>query len=174
MESDVGQLCYKKNSVALCFKKGGSQLVYKIASGGETTVTFAWASDLKDLDILAYWDGAPDLTAGYGHGSGGTSGPYSISYSGDSTSADSSEWVRVAMSPWGSGGARTLRVHFNCYGFGDDYPGSACMVIASQPDGPTIIKYDQPCATRKGQPADTSDPCCVVTFDERGNLVSVS
>lgn len=173
-ERDLGLLCHKSGAAALCHKHGGAKLVYRAQSGEPTTVTFAWGSDLRDLDILAYWDGAPGLTAGYGHGAGGTSGAYYIAYSGDSTSADSSEWCRVRMSPWGSGGARTFTVHFNAFGFGDDYPGSTCKVIASQPNGATLVKHDQACATRRGQPASTSDPSCVVSFDERGNLLSIS
>lgn len=174
MESDVGQLCHKKDSVALCFKKGGSKLVYKIASGGETTVTFAWSSEGKDLDILAYWDGAPDLSAGYGHGSGGTSGPYVLDWSGDVTSSEASEWCKVKMSPWSGSTSRTFRVHLNFYGYGDDYPGSTCTVIASQEGGQTIIKREQSCGTAHGAAAKSSDPCVIVSFDASGNLVSVN
>ena len=173
-DADLGLLCHKSGGGKLCFKKNGAKLVFKARAGEETVVTFAWSSDVRDLDILAYWDGAPSLTAGYGHGSGGTSGHYSIVYSGDNTSVDASEWCKIKMTPWGSGDTRTFRVHFNVYGFDDEHSGSTCTVIASQPNGQTLIKRNQQCSTRIGQAAATTDPACVVTFDAQGNLVSLT
>ena len=157
----------------LCHKHGANALIYKAKAGDETTVTFAWGSDARDLDILAYWEGAPQLTAGFGHGAGGTEKPYSLVYSGDITSSDASEWCKVKMSPWGGGGSRKFFVHFNFFGFGEDYPGAVCTVVASQPDGKTLIKRDQACSTEKGRAAMQGDPCCVLTFDEKGKLVSI-
>lgn len=171
--ADLGLLCHKHGGGRLCYKHGGNALIYKAKAGEETTVTFAWGSDARDLDILAYWEGAPQLTAGYGHGSGGTEKPYSLVYSGDITSSDASEWCKVKMSPWGGGGSRRFFVHFNFFGFGEDYPGAACTVVASQPDGKTLIKRDQSCATDAGRAAAQGDPCCILTFDEAGKLVSI-
>ena len=52
-DADLGMLCYKSGSGKLCYKKNGSKLVFKVKAGEETTVTFAWSSDVRDLGILA-------------------------------------------------------------------------------------------------------------------------
>lgn len=173
--ADEGKLCFSKSGSALCYtKKGTNQLIFKGApQGQETIVTFAWDSTGRDLDIFAYWDGAPDMTAGYAHGSGGTSGAYSLIYSGDITSDNASEWCKIKMSPWGAG-QNTFTVHFNFFGSDEDHPASSCVVIASQTGGPTKIKYNQSCSTSHGRAANESDPSCTVTFDSNGNLVSLT
>lgn len=173
--ADEGKLCYGKNSASLCYSKGGTgKLIFKgPTQGEETVVTFAWDSSGRDLDIMAYWDGASGLTAGYAHGNGGTSGAYSLAYSGDVTTEGASEWCKIKMSPW-SAGTRTFRVHFNFFGADEEHPASSCVVIASQPKGKTLMKSGQSCSTSHGRAANTGDPCCVVSFDENGNLQSVT
>lgn len=169
--ADEGKLCYSKSGSSLCYSKGSSeQLIYKeAAQGEETVVTFAWDSSGRDLDIMAYWDGAPNLTAGYDHGSGGTSGAYSLEYSGDVTSEGASEWCKVKMDPW-SAGIRTFTVHFNFFGADEEHTASSCIVIASQPGGKTLMKPGQLCSTSHGRAANKNDPYCIVSFDINGNL----
>ena len=65
--SDIGKPCYKYNDGRPCYKKGGTQPVYKISVGDWTQISFAWGSDGRDLDICAYWDGAPSMKMGYGY-----------------------------------------------------------------------------------------------------------
>lgn len=174
---DLGKLCYKRNNGNLAYKRGGSSLVYKVEAGDWTTITFAWGADGKDLDICAYWDGASGMQMGYGHNTSTSeqvTDAYHIFYSGDITSSDASEWCKVKMSPWSGDGSRTFRVHFNFYGYGEDYTGSTCSVIASQPNGKTLYKQGQACGTAKGKAAQTSDPCCTVTFDATGKLIALN
>lgn len=180
--ADVGKLVYKASGTdagKLCYKASGAdvgKLVYKVDAGDWTTITFAWSSKGKDLDICAYWTGAPSMAMGYGHNtstSEQTSGAYHIFYSGDKTGTNEAEWVRIKMIPW-SGGARTFKVHFNFYGYSSSYPESECTVIATQPSGLTIIKRNQSCSTSAGNPATTSSPYCTIEFDEAGHLQSVT
>ena len=173
--ADEGKLCYSKSGSSLCYSKGSTGLlIFKgPEQGEETVVTFAWDSSGRDLDIMAYWDGAPDLTAGFAHGSGGTSGAYSLKYSGDVRSEGASEWCKIKMDPWSSG-PRTFRVHFNFFGANEEHTASTCVVIASQPGGKTLMKSGQSCSTSHGREANTGDPSCVVSFDENGKLQSVT
>lgn len=174
--SDIGKLCYKRQTDSLAHKKSGAALVYKIKAGSWTMVSFAWGSDGKDLDICAYWDGASSMQMGYGHNTSTSeqvSGAYHILYSGDITSTDSSEWCKVKMAPW-SGGARTFKIHFNYYGFdSEDYPLNTCTVIASQQGGQTLIKRNVSCSTSASRAANTSDPYVTVEFDAKGQLTAL-
>lgn len=180
--SDLYKLCYKASGAdvnKLCCKASGAdanKLVYKAVAGDWTTVTFAWSSKGKDLDICAYWTGAPSMAMGYKHNTSTTeqiSGAYHIFYSGDETGTNTAEWVKIKMAPWSSGD-RTFKVHFNFYGYSSTYPESKCIVIASQINGPTIIKRDQSCSTSPSNPATTSSPYCTISFDASGRLTSVT
>jgi len=176
MAGELGLLCHKHGGNRLCYKHGGAALVYKAASGDWTQISFAWGSEGKDLDICAYWDGAPSLQMGYGHNTSTTeqvSGVYHIFYSGDIQGTDASEWVKIKMSPWSSG-ARTFKVHFNFYGYNaSTYPGNSCQVIAVQMNGGTRIVRNVTCSTRSGSAAQTSDPGVRITFDAKGNLTNL-
>lgn len=174
--SDLGKLCFKKTTQELCYKKSTGELIYKSQGGDWTMVSFAWGSEGKDLDICAYWEGASSLQMGYGHNTSTSeqvSGAYHILYSGDITSTDASEWVKIRMKPWNSG-TRTFKVHFNYYGYdAKSYPLATCTVIASQQGGKTLIKRNVQCATSKQKAAQTSDPGVTIVFDEKGSLVEV-
>lgn len=177
-------LCYKASGPTkghLCFKvlthPEGGKLVYKSDSGKVTTISLAWGSDGKDLDICAYWLGAPDMVAGYGWNlstSERVSGAYHLQFSGDIRSSDDSEWVKIRMSPW-SAGNRSFRIHFNYFEYSEAYPANTCTVIASQKGGKTLIKKNVPCATRagNGNKAKKSDPYVTINFDEAGKLVEI-
>ena len=171
------KLCYstKQSGRPLCYKKNNSSrpLIYKADGGKETTGTGAGPRDARDLDIHAYWTGAPELTAGFSHGNGGTSGVYSLKYSGDVTSEAGSEWCKIKMSPWGGSNARTFRVHFNFYGHDEEHPGTSVTVIASQPGGKTLMLNTNGSAGSH-RAANSGDPSCTVTFDESGKLVSLT
>lgn len=180
--ADVGKLVYRasgNDAGKLCYKLSGAdagKLVCKVAAGDWTTITFAWSARGSDLDICAYWTGAPNMAMGYGHNtstSEQTSGAYHIFYSGDETGTNTAEWVKIKMIPW-SGGARTFKVHFNFYGYSSSYPESECTVIASQINGPTIIKRNQACGTSYHSAATTGSPSCTIEFDSTGRLVSVT
>lgn len=179
---DANKLCYKANDGRLAYKASGDdagKLVYKVAVGDWTTITFAWSTKGRDLDICAFWVGAPDMKMGYSYNTNKTeqiSGAYHIFYSGDETGTNTAEWVRIKMIPW-STGSRTFKVYFNFYEYSSSYPESECTVIASQINGPTIIKRNQPCGTSYHNPATTSSPVspsCTIEFDGAGRLVSVT
>lgn len=188
--ADVGKLVYKASGVdagKLCFKSSGNdagKLVYKVDAGDWTTITFAWSSKGKDLDICAYWTDAPNMAMGFGHNTSTSeqvSGAYRIRYSGDKRGTDNAEWVKIKMSPW-SAGSRTFEVHLNFYGYdATSYPASTCSVIATQINGETRILNNVPCSTRTGNAdqtpnpgiATTSDPGVRVTFDDAGHLQSM-
>ena len=188
--SDIGKLCYRANGVdagKLCYKSSGAdagKLVFKVHPGDWTIITSAWDLNGRDLDICAYWTGAPNMVMGFGHNTSQNeqiSGPYHIIYSGDKQGVNEAEWVKVKMEPW-DGGYRTFNMHFNFYGYdASSYPASKCIVIASQVNGNTIILPDVSCSTRTGntsiQPnpgiATTSDPGVRVTFDSIGYIQSV-
>lgn len=180
--SGEGKLCYKPNDGRLAFKRGGDgSLVFKVAAGDWTQISFAWGSDGRDLDICAYWDGAPSMQMGYGHDTSTSekiSGAYHIFYSGDIRGTDASEWCKIKMKPWQNGGARTFKVHFNYFGHDSEHGASTCTVIASQMGGETFVKREQACSTSEDgtnpRAANTGDPYCVVSFDETGKLIGVS
>lgn len=179
--SDIGKPCYKHNDGNPCYKKGGTQPIYKVSVGDWTQISFAWGSDGRDLDICAYWDGAPSMQMGYGYDTSTTekvSGAYRILYSGDIRGEDSSEWCKIKMKPW-SGGVRTFKIHFNYYGYDSSHTANTCTVIASQIGGGTKVKRGQPCSTTAGRAAiggsgPDADPYCVVSFDETGKLIGIS
>lgn len=181
--SDIGKLIYRNNDGRLAFKAGGpdaGKLAYKVISGGWTTVTFAWGSNGKDLDICAYWDGASIMQMGYGHNTSKAEqirDAYHIFYSGDIKDVDSSEWVKIKMIPW-SGGERTFRVHFNFFGYdASQYPASTCTVIAAQEEGPCLVLNNVQCGTNnpegRSRPAEVTDPGVVLTFAADGTLASM-
>lgn len=181
MTSELGKLCYKHSDGRLAFKSGGGdadKLIYKGSAGDWTLVTFAWGSDGKDLDICAYWDGASSMKMGYGYNTSKAeqvSGPYHIIYSGDERGTDTSEWVKIKMSPW-SGGMRTFRIRLNYYGYNaSSYPANSCAVIATQANGPSKVLTSVPCATRSGEPATAtaSNPGVILTFAANGTLQSM-
>ncbi len=174
--SDIGKLCYKSGGSALCFKHGGSALVFKVKAGDWTMVSFAWGSDGRDLDICAYWNGAPDMKMGFGYNTSTSeqvSGAYHILYSGDIKDTNASEWCKIKMDPWSSG-SRTFTVHFNYWGHDDDHPLDTCTVIASQQGGRTLIKRNVSCSTRSEEKAQVGDPSVTVTFDAQGYLTSLN
>lgn len=175
-------LCYKASGPTkghLCFKvlthPEGGKLVYKSDSGKVTTISLAWGSDGKDLDICAYWVAKPDMAVGFQWSNSQRDqidGAYHLQFSGDITSVDDSEWVKIRMSPW-SAGSSDFRVHFNYYGHSDKYPASTCTVIASQKGGKTIIKKNVACATVANRRAEKSDPYVTIKFDANGNLKEI-
>ena len=174
--SDIGKPCYKHNDGSPCYKKSGTQPIYKVSVGDWTQISFAWGSDGRDLDICAYWDGAPSMQMGYGHDTSTSekvSGAYHILYSGDIRGSDSSEWCKIKMKPW-SGGVRTFKIHFNYYGYDSSHTANTCTVIASQIGGGTFVKRNQSCSTDSGRAANTNDPFCIVSFDETGKLIGVN
>lgn len=174
--TNIGKICYKSGDGRPACKAGGSAPVFKADAGSWTKISFAWGSDGKDLDICAYWDGANSMKVGYNHNtatSEQTSGPYHIFYSGDERGTDTSEWVRIKMSPW-SGAVRTFKVHFNFYGYvSSTYPANTCAVVATQENGPSRVLVSVPCSTRHGQAAATSDPGVKLTFSADGTLQSM-
>ena len=176
--SDTGKLVYKHGNGSLAYKKAGEQagsLVYKADLGSETTITFAWGSDGKDLDICAYWDDAPALKVGYGYNSTSgdySSGAYFISYSGDIRGTDTSEWVRIIKRPW-AGAPTSFTVRLNFYGHDTDHQASTCAVIVSQANGETKTLFDVPCGTNGSNRATDADPGIRVTFDSSGFLDKV-
>ena len=174
--SDFGKICYKSGDGRVAFKRGGSAPVYKAEAGGWTKISFAWGSDGEDLDICAYWDGADSMKVGYNHNAATSeqvSGAYRIYYSGDIRGVDTSEWVKIRMSPW-SGGVRTFKVHFNFYGYdAEDHPASTCSVIAAQENGASKVLFSVPCSTRRGEAATTGDPGVKLTFSADGALQSM-
>lgn len=186
--ADVGKLVYKASGIdagKLCFKASGAdagKLVYKVDAGHLTTITFAWGADGKDLDMCAYWTGAPDMKVGYGYlytqdPTEFTSGAYYIQHSGDKRGTNDSEWVKIKMAPW-SAGARTFDVHLNFFGYDPStYPANKCIVVASQENGGSIILRDVNCGTNDGsttgRKALIRDPGVRVTFDETGHLQSM-
>ena len=178
---DANKLCYKANDGRLAYKASGDdagKLVYKVDAGQLTTIAFAWAADGRDLDMCAYWTGAPDMKVGYGYlytqdPTEFTSGAYYIQHSGDKRGTDDSEWVKIKMTPW-SGGARTFDVHLNFFEYNSSaYPASKCTVIATQANGRSIILRDVACGTTYHSKALDSDPGVRVTFDATGHLQSM-
>ena len=177
--SDTGKLVYKHGNGSLAYKKSGEQagsLVYKADLGSETLVTFAWASDGKDLDICGYWDNAPDLKVGWSYQQSRgeyVSGAYRIWWSGDVRGTDASEVLKINRSPWG-GAPSTFTVRLNFYGYdSSDYPANTCSVIVSQVNGETKILHSVPCGTTGGSPATDANPGIRVTFDSSGFLDKV-
>lgn len=181
--SNLGKLCFKKSGSALVYsKRTGSdryKLVYKGNPAGVTTISFAWGSDGKDLDICAYWTNFPSKQFGYGHDTStaeqrfGDNNEYYLQYSGDIKGTGGTEWVKINMSPWRSG--ETFKIHFNFYGYdAEDCPSSICTVIASQVGGGTFIKRDVSCSTSTGSAAQTSDPYVTINFDASGRLTGIS
>ena len=184
--SNFGKLChhYTASSRVLVHKSGGVSLVYKAKCGEETTVTFAWGTDGKDLDICAYWEAAPNMKAGW-QWSADWSQPtttsttesgaeYTIGYSGDIRNVDSAEWVKIKKFPW-SKGSRVFKVYLNFYGYdSSQYPATTCTVIAAQMNGPTKMLTVN-CGHRSGNRADPAqDPCVTISFDATGKLQSVT
>lgn len=180
--ADVGKLCYKHSGThagKLCYKSSGDdagKLIYKIDAGQLTTITFAWDADGKDLDICAFWTGAPSMVMGYGYNTSTqeqVSGAYRITYSGDKRGTDDAEWVKIKMSPWKTG-PRTFDVHLNFFGYDSStYPANKCIVIATQENGGSIVLRDVGCSTNTGAKATTGDPGIRVTFDSTGHLQSM-
>lgn len=188
--ADAKKLCFKaagEDAGSLCFKAAGTyagHLVYKFGTGAETIITFAWGDKAKDLDICAYWLGAPNLKVGFGwnHHAAGTyhvysdtvSGiTYNIGYWGDVRDTNSSEKLQVWKSPIWSSGDNTLRIHLNFYAWdATNYPDTNCAVIASQPGGLTLECAAQT-NPRSGK-AFTTDPYVDVVFSSAGNLQSLT
>ena len=187
--SDLRKLChhYTASSLALVFKSSGEnagKLVYKVAKGQQTTISFAWGKDGKDLDICAYWEAAPNMKAGWRWSSDWTQPTtvstivdgvtYTLGYSGDIRDTDASEWVKIEKSVW-SKGSNSFRVYLNFYGYdASQYPATTCTVIAAQMNGPTKMLTAN-CGHRSGNRADPSqDPFVTVTFDATGKLVSLT
>jgi hypothetical protein len=172
--NDAGKLCYKASGA------DAGKLVYKVDAGRLTTITFAWGTDGKDLDICAFWTGAPSMVMGYGYNTSKQeqiSGAYHITYSGDERGTNVSEWVKIKMTPW-SAGARTFDIHLNFFGYDPStYPANKCIVVASQENGGSIILRDVNCGTNDGsttsRKALTRDPGVRVTFDATGHLQSM-
>lgn len=183
MMGDLHKLCYHSaQDPSLCYKGGGDKrLIYKVEPGAETTLTFAWGEDGKDLDICAFWDSAPDMKIGWhwnqtagAHTTTVDGVIYSIDYSGDMRGTDDAEWVKVDKSSWSSG-LNTLTIYLNFYSYdASTYPASTCTVIASQTNGPTKILENVNCGTRSGRRAEPgTDPYVTIAFDLTGKLVSV-
>lgn len=173
-----GKLCYKLNDGRLAFKRGGDgSLMFKVAAGDWTQVSFAWGSDGRDLDICAYWEDAPNMKGGYNYDTSGidrTDGAYHLICSSDVTSEDGSEWCKIKMKPWNNGMRRTFKIHFHYFPQDNEHPSTSCTVIASQIGGQTIIKRDQSCNNDSvKRAANTDDPYCVVSFDETGKLIRI-
>lgn len=172
-----GDLCYKKGNNSLAYKKEGENkgsLIYKVKAGGETTISFAWASTAKDLDICAYWE-AGGNKVGYQYNAISPS-PYSISWSGDKTGNNESETLTIRMTPWSSSTNRKFKIHLNFFGFDEEkYPGSECYVIANQANtGKSLTKNNVSCGTNSSTKATTSDPSVTIEFDEKGFLKSIN
>lgn len=187
--SELGHLCrhYTAQNLALVYKASGAHeysLVYKVAKGQQTTISFAWDKDGNDLDICAYWEAAPNMKAGW-RWSADWSQPttvttvvdgvtYTLGYSGDIRDTDASEWVKIEKSVW-SKGSNSFRVYLNFYGYdASQYPASTCTVIAAQENGPTKMLLAN-CGTHNGSRADPlQDPFVTVTFDATGKLLSLT
>lgn len=175
-----GKLCYKHGDGSLCYKHAGDgSLVFKAAPGDWTEVSFAWGSDGRDLDICAYWEDAPDMKGGYNYDTSGierTDGAYHLICSSDVTTEEGSELCKIKMKPWNNGKRRTFKVHFHYYPQDDKHPSTSCTVIASQIGGDTKIKRGQLCNNDgvKRPANNTTDPFCIVSFDEHGKLIGIS
>lgn len=138
-----GHLCFSavSSSRELVFSQSSDpskagHLVFFKNQGDWTQVTFAWGADLTDLDICAYWEGAPEYTFGYKQKNETPPSPYNIKWSDDETGTGVSEWCQIWKSSW-KGGSNVFRVHFNY--FRSVPAGSVCTVIANQRGGETKI-----------------------------------
>ena len=189
--SGIGKPCYKHNDGRPCYKKNGTQPIYKVSVGDWTQISFAWGSDGSDLDIWAYWEGAPNMCAGFRKESEPQSipssdpnsnpdetcsrdGAYMLWWTGDNKTVGGSENIKVKMEPWNGGGSRRLIIKLNFYGYDSEvHPGSTCTVIAAQLGGETKVKRGVECGTTKGSSAVSSAYGVVVSFDETGKLIGV-
>lgn len=185
--ADEGKLCYKsgsgQNAGKLCYKSGSGadagKLVWK-HEARDVVVTFSWMADGMDLDICAYWEDEPSVKVGYGYNRfADTYGaaPYQIEYSGDIQSNGGTEWCKLTP-PTSGDPSKTFEfvVFFNYYGYNSElYPASKCLVVASQKNGPTFTKENQPCGTDPGHPAPAyGDNYVTVTFDHNGKLTGLA
>ena len=178
--SEEGKLCYNRSNGQLCYKRSGDgRLIFKATPGEWTHVSFAWGSDGKDLDICAYWEDLQDKKGGYHYDTSGTDigeGAYHLICSSDVQTEEGSEWCKIKMKPWNNGGRRTFKIHFHYYPWDSEHPSTSCTVIASQIGGETIVKRGQSCNNDGVErPANnTTDPYCIVSFDETGKLIGIS
>lgn len=183
--SVVGKLChhFTASSRVLVYKSGGVHLVYKARRGEETTVTFAWGSNAKDLDICTYWLDAQDNKVGYGwqyHTAGiyqeypakvdGVD--YIIGYNGDYRDTNDSEWIKVRKTDW-TKGSNVLRIHLNFHDYDAiQYPDTSVTVIAVQ-SGSQTLTANVTTNQRNGK-AFATDPYVEVTFDTAGRLTGLT
>ena len=165
-DTDKGHLCYRAGNNHLAHNRGNGHLIYRdLDLKGTATITIEWFNSDRDLDILGFWEDDSGRRCGWSQGYSGpyNTGVYQSEWSGDNTSEAGSEWIKIKMVPWTHGGSRRYFVYFNFYG-----EGSSCNVYVEQ-GGKTLSK-GQSCSSRKGQKAETSDPCCIVTFNKDGSL----
>ena len=164
----TGHLCHTSRNGHLAHDEDG-HLIYKgVELKGTALITIEWFNSDRDLDILGFWEDDPGRKCGWSQGYSGpyNTGVYQSEWSGDNTSEAGSEWIKCFMNTWPHKGSRRYLIYFNFYG-----EGSSCNVYVEQ-DG-KVLQKGQACGNRKGKKAETSDPCCVITFNSDGSLKSV-
>lgn len=166
--SQIGHLCYAHNSQHLAHSQDGHLIFKKLDLLGWAKVTIEWSNNDRDLDILGFWDGDPSRKCGWNQGYSGPyhSGLYQSDWSGDDTSEAGTEIINLYMNPWAHSN-RVYKIYFNFYG-----QGSSCNVYVEQ-NGKTLSR-SQPCSSRSGKKAETTDPGCLIEFNEDGSLKRIS
>ena len=170
----AGQICHKKNGNAVAHKKnGGVAIIYKKTGNGlgAATFTISWGSGDKDLDLCAYWYGNEDGAVGWNHSSQSAS-PYEASWGGDNTSEGGSETITAKMTPWKFSGAR--RFYIKCNFYGESEGAGTCNVTVTSGSGKTKTVNGVSCSKNRGTRATTGDPGVVATFDDLGEIVSLT
>ena len=168
-------LAYSPNGGHLAYKRGGDgNLIYKFDGDLWAVIDVIWGSDGRDLDICGYWTSRSSATVGWAQsGNAYRDGVYqSIWSSGDNTSVGGRERIYVRVAPWATS-PRTYKVHFNYYGADDSHTATTCTVKVRR-NGVELVKSGQPCARNDGHKAETSDPCCTITFSDNGTPLTLT
>lgn len=164
-------LCYKTNDGRLAHKKEGESKGLLVYKSKIATIYVYWGPNDKDLDLCAYWLGYPEGKVGWDWTRRVSHEEYRLTWYGDNTGYGGNEKLLPAIVPWGASVNHVLRVHFNWY---ITHGSGTCSVRITSSDGHSIIeKTGITCGQRHGQKADVQDPYIDVTFDSKGNVVSV-
>ena len=167
-------LAYSPNGGHLAYKRRSGDLIYKFDGEFWAVIDISWGSDGRDLDICGYWTSRSSATVGWSQsGNSYRDGAYqSIWSSGDNTSVGGRERIYVRVSPWATS-PRIYKVHFNYFGADEDHQSTTCTVRVKK-DGVELVKGSQSCARNSGHRAETSDPCCTITFADNGTPLSLA
>ncbi len=168
-------LAYSPNGGHLAYKRGGNgNLIYKFDGDVWAVIDITWGSSGKDLDICGYWTSRSSATVGWNQSANAyRDGAYqSIWSSGDDTSVGGHERIYVRVVPWATS-SRTYKVHFNYYGADEAHSATTCTVKVKK-NGVELVKSNQSCSRNSGHRAETSDPCCTITFADNGTPHSIT